>query len=186
MTQAEKWALIEAEELTPDVREIFDAIVADGNTPQFAMMCIHQQSPKMDCSDRAFNESRRRHMSGMKEKHRDEIVAIAKRAGIDTDGKYYVGGLGRYNDPAAWVSTHDDVKQVCQKKNLNSTGLVKHKAAEAPPPKRVKLAEDLVQQQSRRMLASDPALAEKVRKGKVKKQEIRERVIAKHGSKRND
>lgn len=165
------------------VYQYFLDLVAEGNSVVFAHMLVFQQAPMMKGSDRSFNESMREKMSGMFEKNRDLAVTTARKAGINTTGKYYVGGLGRYNDPAAWVSTVDDVKDVCKARNLNSTGLVEHKAREVAPQKRTPLAKDIVDRFVAKEL-TDPKTLESVRAGKTKIQDLREKVVDRHASKR--
>lgn len=184
MSVASTYAEIEAAELPLHLRREFNRMVKAGNTPQFAMMCLNRSAPKMSHSDRAFNEKARQRMNGMQEKSRNRIVEIAKKAGIDTNGKYYQGQLGKYNDPKAWVSTDSDVLAVCRERNYGCDGAVKHKRVEMPVGPGPQLAPDIVSREAKRLLSKDPKLAEQVCKGKVKKQEVAERVIAKHGKKR--
>lgn len=114
----------------------------NGCTQQMALMLASRQAAMMGGSDQAFNQGQRRKMNEMTGFNRDKILQIAQKAGINTNGKYYVGGLGRYEDKHAWVSTVDDVKEVLKLKNLDCEGLVKHKGHEVPPPE-PKLAEDI-------------------------------------------
>jgi hypothetical protein len=179
-----EYARFEAESLPAELRREFDRMVQSGTTPQCAMMLISRTAPKMSHSDRAFGEGAMRRMNGMREKSREKIVEIASRAGISTNGKYYQGQLGRYTDKRAWVSTDSDVLESCKAQNLGCDGTVKHKRREVPPVQGPPLAPNLVKRYARKMVSEDPKLAEQVRTGKVKKQEVCERVIAKHGKKR--
>lgn len=184
---AERIALEEAALLPDELRAEFDAMVAKGNTPQFAMMCLARRGPIQNNSDRAFNQSYRRQMNGMHPKQRDQIIEIAQKAGVNTNGKYYVGGLGKYGDKDAWVSTNEDVRTVCDRKDLGANGPgIKRKASEPIPPKQIRLAPDIVNHQVSKRLAADPALQEKVRKGKVKMAHLKEEAIEKHGAKKKD
>jgi len=176
---------MEAADLTPEWREVYETIVGAGNTPQFAMMCIHQQAPKMSHSDRAMNETARRRMMDMHAPHRDAIVALAQRAGINTHGKYYNGQLGTYEDKRAWVSTDADIVESARTKKLKVDGTVKcDYSTQTAPIQGPLLAEDIVQREVNRVLRKEPETRAKLREGKIKKQELRERVIAKHGRKR--
>ena len=181
MTNAEKYAYSEADKLPPKLRSQFDDMVRKGNTPQFAMMCLLRSAPKMQGSDQALNRQARYRMNTMNEKHRESIVGFARKAGINTNGKYYEGQLGGYADPAAWVSTADDILDVCRKRNYGCDGVVQHKRVEMPVGPKPKLAKDIVRREAQRMLKKDPSLRERVAKGKVKPQAIREMVVAKHG-----
>lgn len=184
MTNAEKYAIAEAADLPAELKQEFDAIVAAGNSPQFAMMCIHRKAPNPGHSDQAFGRSARRRMNGMSDMEINRITRIAQRAGVTTDGKYYCGRLGKYTDQMAWCSTVDDVKAAARAKNLTVDGVVSHTAVPTGPVQGPALAPDIVERESRKMLMKDPELRAKVKEGTVKKGEIRERVIAKHGRKR--
>lgn len=161
-------------------QDAYAVLLSNGESRVMAHMLVSREGWSLRNSDKAFNEGQRRKMSSMPEKNRDAICAAAQKAGINTNGKYYVGGLGRYTDPTAWVSTADDVLSVCKAKNLTATGVVNYKGHEVPPPKRKGLADDIVARQVGKQLQSDPALAEKVRKGKKSVADVAEQVREKH------
>lgn len=186
MTNADRFALLEAASLPDEVRDVFETLLLDGQSPSLALVFVTRRAAMQGKSDRAFQESRRRNMNEMHGFNRDRIQKLAESAGISTSGKYYVGGLGKYTDPCAWVSTVDDVKEVCRKKNLTSTGLVEHQGTPVAPPKRGGLAPDLVQRMTDRTLQADPKLAEQVRTGKKKLAEVKEMVTARHGRKTSE
>ena len=181
---ARAYAESEAAELPDELRREYDRMVAAGNSPQFAMMCLHRKAPNPGQSDQAFNRSARRRMNGMSDFEVERVTRIARRAGINTDGKYYVGRLGKYTDPLAWCSTVDDVKAAARKKNLTVDGVVSHTAVPTAPVQGPALAPDIVERETKKLLMKDPDLRAKVKEGKVKKAELKERVIAKHGRKR--
>jgi hypothetical protein len=179
-------AQLEAEVDRAGVRAQFDKMVADGQGVEFAAMCALQQPPGSKNTDRAFQDGARRRMENMGAKTKDALLGAAQKAGINTAGKFYVGGLGRAQDPSAWVSTAQDVLDVCKKKNLNCEGVVNHKATfrDAPPPD-VKLAPDLVREFAANAMDADPGLAERCKRSKSARQELAERVIEKHGKKKH-
>ena len=148
----------------------------------FANMRACRRTPGAANVDRHFCSGQREKMEGMAPKARDRIVRIAQRAGISTQGKFYVGGLGRYHDPGAWVSTIDDVLATAKKRNLNVDGVVRHKAVSGlEPPSKPPLAEDLVTRYVRKYTTEDPGLGEQVKRSPKKMRELREKVIATHG-----
>ena len=108
------------------------------------------------------------------------MVRVANGAGINTNGKVYVGGLGRYTDKHAWVSHGDDLLHVARKKNLTVNGAINHQGIPQPPPKPKLMADDIMQEKVGRLLAAEPATAEKVRKNPKKLNEVKERIIDKH------
>lgn len=162
-------------------QDFYRYLIDKGSSPVMAHMLALQQAPMMRESDRSFNESQRRTMNEMPPINRDKIVGLAEGAGVHTSGKYYVGGLGRYTDPAAWVSTSDDVKDVLKARNLNSRGLVSHTATEREF-KKVKMGDDVMDGYLHRY-AQDPKTKEKLKK-KPKRtvNELKEKILATHGT----
>lgn len=170
-------------EMPEEIQQRYRNLREEGETVVVAHMLATQQAPVMGNSDRAFNEHHRRKMSTMREESRQRIVDAARRAGIDTEGKYYMSGLGRYTDPAAWVSTVDDAIGAARAKNLNMeiNGRTVTEADLIPPKQGPRLAPDLVQELKQRYMAKDPALAEKVRKSPKESKELEQTIIEKHG-----
>jgi len=146
-------------------------------------MLALQSPPRTKNTDRTFCEGAHRQMEDMPDRQRKAILKFAKQAGINTSGKYYKGSLGGYTDPAAWVSTADDVLAVCKARNYTVTGAVNHQGT-VMPPKRVKMAPDLMAEMTKKELKADPVLAEKVRKNPKKLSEVKERVVATYGRQR--
>lgn len=157
----------------------FYTMVANGESPRFAAMCAMRRAPMTKYSDRTFNQCRQETMMAMPEWQRDAYVKIAQRSGIATQGKFYVGGLGRPSDIAAWVSTVEDVKQVCREKNLNADGLVHH-VASPRPYKRTRLASSLCKELVGRRLAEDPQLAAKCKADPSKLRQLQAEVVDRH------
>lgn len=156
-------------------------MISMGQNPRFALMAACQQAPDTRHTNRTFNVERHQVMNEMKPKMRDEYLNQAKRAGISTQGKYYVGALGRPTDPAAWVSTVDDAKSVCKKKNLTAQGIVEHKGVTPPPKKKPRLAPDIKDQLVRKRLAQDGALADKCAKDGRAYRRLQDEVVSRHG-----
>jgi len=149
---------------------------------RWASMTACRRGAMMTRSDRAFNQHYRQNMENMAGTFQDQVFEQARAAGISTQGKYYVSGLGRYDDPGAWVSTTDDVLTVCRERNYTATGGVAYGGHDTGPPDPIPLADDLIQESIQEELARDPALAERYRKAPQKiRPELRERVIAKYG-----
>lgn len=169
----------------PQAKAIYVQALNTGAGIEFAAMCALRQAPGAKNTDRAFQEGARRQMENMDPENARHVLASARKAGINPSGKYYKGSLGRYTDPAAWVSTADDVVASAKAKKLDVSGVVNVKAgpSELPPPKRVALAEDVARRLEGRILAAEPATAEKCRKSASARRELRDRVIAKHGRK---
>lgn len=179
---------LEAADLPEHQQEHFRRCIANGCTPQMALMLASRFSPIMGGSDRAFNEGARRKMNNLPAVNQ-KMVAMAQKAGINTNGKYHVAGLGAYNDPMAWVSTIDDAREVIKAKGLSSRGLINYQAPEKPPQPDTLLAPDIVNDALRRRLSDDESLAARVAQASPKKRasllrEQREQIVAAHGKPR--
>lgn len=175
---------LEVADLPPERQKLYRECVARGETPRMALMLATRQAALMGGSDRAFNEGARRKMNNLPFMNRT-MHAIARKAGINTEGKYHVAGLGRYDNPLAWVSTIDDVKESLKRQNLSSTGLVKYQAPERPPLPDVPLAPDIVDNEvaSRLSQAAQQGVSlprdPKARASYVA--ELRDAVVSEHG-----
>lgn len=166
--------------------ELYLHILQNGETVKWATMCALQQPPGTKNTDRAFCEGQRLKMDNMHPKTRQRLVATAKAAGIQTDGKFYMGGLGGHTNPAAWVSCAEDVITSCKVQNKGVEGVLNFKpprVIEKEPPN-IPLAEHLVQEFAAKEMQADPALAEKVKKNPKARGALREKVIAKYGRKK--
>lgn len=186
MRKAEQTAREEAKQLPPELKLIYDEIVRRGNTPQMAMMFLAQRAPVMGQSDRQFTQSYNRHMRSMLSMNQEKIVEIAQKAGVNTHGKFYVGGLGRYTDQRAWCSTVEDVRTALKADPyLTAEGPgIKHTGRVAPPPPPCPMAPDIVKRETDREIAANPRLREKLKKGKLKRKDVEQKVIHKYGNRR--
>lgn len=161
----------------------FHRIVANGNTHEFALMAVSRQAAVMGNCDRTFCEAMHHDMT--RERSPKVVRGMqenARRAGINTNGKYYCGFLGQYDDPMAWVTSREDAVAACKAKGVSTDGIlkVKNRSVEQAPKKRF-LADDLVEEQVNRILKTEPETRERVKRGKIRKKELRERVVAEHG-----
>ncbi|MBR50186.1 MAG: hypothetical protein CMA83_01215 [Euryarchaeota archaeon] len=161
------------------VLDFFEDLIDKGNNPGFAAMLAQRQPPGSKGTERAFLEGMHGWADNVSKECATELHRQAKNAGIATQGKKYIGGLGRPTDPGAWVSTMDDVTETAKRKGLTVTGAINYQAP-AQKPKRVRMAEDLVQHQMAVECHKDPGLAEKVKKSPKKMRDLREKVINKH------
>lgn len=170
---------------SPDRCRFYDAMLENGTAPRLALMLACQQPPGTKASDRVFQQFNRNKMDSMDERSRTAYVRAARRSGIDTTGRHYIGGLGKPSDPSAWVSDLDDVKKVAEIKNLEVTGVFERSIDESriKPPKEVRLAPHIVDQIAAARLAGNAKLREQVKKNPKKMQELREQVVEQHGKK---
>jgi len=157
---------------------------------RFAEMCASRQAPIMVGSERAFLADVGFRHHGLDDHpvwQQEEIVGMAKRAGIAVDGKRYYGGLadGRGPaDPGAWCATQQDYIDTVKRRNLtvrsgSGVGGVNHEGVVGPPPKPVDLAPDIVNRLTKEYVQKDPSLALK------HPQELKEMVTAIHGRRKS-
>ena len=165
-----------------DRQAFYDKLVADGMSPLFAEMLATQKPPGMTGTDQAFHANR----GTLADQFAGDPIGLsivtkaAKRAGYrPMPSDVYVPGLATFaGDPAAFIK-HDNargqVKKVCEKNGWAANGA-------KPPPREpkpaVRLAESLVQEKMRDIMKSDPGRV--LREGK---QQLREAIIERHGSK---
>jgi len=178
------------EEMATDIKE--DALKValymfsreQGQAPRFAEMAASRTAPGTKGSDRAFNQNARARMESMTPEVRSRILKRAKQAGVDTTGKFYVSGLGKYHEQQAWVSTVDDIRDVARANpNLTIRGAVNQEGRQTKEIEKVELAEDLVQGLMCQYLQS-PKEREAASRGNGMAA-LRDKVIAKHGAKAN-
>ena len=169
----------EVERAGPNAIKVYKESLEAGGTEKFAAMCAVQIAPGTKGTDRAFMEGRmnNQQLDDMPQIMAQRMAREAKAAGININGKHYVGGLAdnrAWKDPSAWVSGNDDVKKVAERKNLSVSGSVNHEGR-AVPPKRKQLSEKIIKEETKNLKKLHP---------KASKEELRERVINKHSLKR--
>lgn len=160
--------------------EFYEELIEAGNQPGFAAMLAMRQPPGTKGTERAFLEGMTSWADNMHQGNRRKIFDAAKKAGISTEGKIYKGGLGRPDDAMAWISTQDDVREVCKIKGLTCSGSVNYKAPEQAPKKKRRMAKDLQDKYVAMELQNSPSLQEKVKKNPKAIKQVREQVIEKH------
>lgn len=154
-------------------------MIANNVAPRLAEMLALQQPPGLKGTDRAFMEGRlnNEQFDRMPKDHAQNIITLAKRAGINPTGKYYSSGLADSRgpaDPAAWIDSVHDVKRVAAARNLTVSGAVEHKGIPQPRPQSKPLSERLTREMMK---------AEAKRQPSMKQGELREYVIDKYGRK---
>lgn len=166
------------------VLDFYFEMVKSGEPPRGAHMLALRSPPRTRNTDRTFCEGQQHKMSRMGTRNRTAMQALARKAGINTDGKYYIGGPFKYTDPRAWVTCQQDAIEAVKSIKGSSTGALNCDYSEKlrDPPKKVPLAPDIVNRFVRKRLKADPALAEKVKKNPKKLREVQEAVVSKHGA----
>ena len=141
-------------------------------------MVALQAPPGTKGTDRAFLEGRQNNeqLNDMPKRQAQYVSREASEAGISISGKYYCAGIADkrgWKDPAAWVTSNDDVLRVARKRRLHVTGSVNYDPGEAPP-KRVLLSESIIKDEMRKEKRKNP---------RAKDGELREKIIDKHAYK---
>lgn len=162
-----------------EAESLFVKLRSEGYGQRWAEMCALQQPPATKGTDRTFMQGRmnNQQLDEMPVDHAQNIVTLAKRAGINVSGKYYAGGLADHRgpgDPKAWVSGADDIKRVAMERNLSVSGAVEHQGIPMERPKSKPLSERLTKELMRREKKHHPGM---------KSGELREMVVSKYGRK---
>lgn len=162
---------------SPEVQKHYLRMIADGQSEKWALMCALQQPPGTKGTDRAFMQGR---LNGefLNEMHRpmaDRMVREARAAGINTSGKFYMGGLAdkrAHADPMAWVDSVDDIKRVAQARDLEVHGIVDYTPPEKPPKKSVDINPKILKEHVAKELKANPGMR---RADAVEK--VKERIV---------
>ena len=160
--------------------DFYEYLINEGNNPGFAAMLAMQKPAGTKGTERAFLEGQQHWADKISHDAADALHTMAKKAGISTQGKKYIGGIGKPDDPMAWISTQDDVRYALKEKGLSATGGVNYKAPEQEFEGRKKLADDLVEDYMAKELMTDKSLLEKVKKSPKALRNLKEKVINKH------
>lgn len=142
---------------------------------RWAIMVATQTPPGTKGTERAFLEGRQNmeQFDSMPKLQANYVLREAKQAGINPNGKVYCAGLADsrgWRDPAAWVSSNDDVLKVARKRRLAVSGSVNYDPGPEAPKRKV-LSESIIKDEIRK---------EKRRNPGAKTGELREKIIEKH------
>jgi len=165
------------------VWKTYKKMVDAGESPSMAHMLAMRQVPAIKGTDSELMKRQNAKMNAMSDSHRRKIVHIAEQAGISTAGKVYEGQLGKYNDPAAWVSGPSDVIRAARQKNMHVPSLGVQATEYEPKPTGPKLAPDILKRLESEAIARDPKLKEKVKKNPSVRRELRSQLVEKHARK---
>lgn len=154
------------------VQSHYIRMVEDGQTERFAAMCALQQPPGTRGTDRAFMQGRLagQWLENIPKRQADRMIAQARSAGIDTTGKFYMGGIADrrgHLDPEAWVDSTGDILRVAKKRDLEVHGIVDYVPPQKGPPKEVDINPRILREHVRKEMKANP---------KLKKGEAIERV----------
>lgn len=173
---------LEIEMASREVQKAYKQMIEDGQSPRFAEMCALQIAPGLKGTDRSLMQGRynNEQFDKMPKDHAQNMLTLAKRAGINPSGKYYSAGLADKRgpaDPAAWIDSASDVQRVARKRNLTVNGAVNHKGTAVPRPKSPILSDRLTKEMMK---------VEKKNHPTMKQGELKEMVQEKYGRKRRN
>ncbi len=163
------------------MKDMYLRLLSEGQTPKFAEMCALQQPPGVRGSDRAVMQGRYngQWLDEMPKDHADRMLREAKAAGINVSGRFYMSGLADkrgHRDPAAWIDSVSDIKQVARERNLTVQGIVEHKGSPVDPPKQKRLSARLTREMMAYERRKNPG-------SKIKDGDLKEMVKEKYGRK---
>lgn len=172
----------DVQRLGPQAIAEFHKLLSNGCTPAFAEMVMCRQPPGVKGADRTFMEGRlnQQWLDDMPKDHAQHILGEARRAGINTSGRFYMSGLADKRgpaDPAAWVDSVSDVKNVAKARNLTVSGIVEHKGEPVPRPKPKRLSARLTREMMALERRKNPGLKT------MKDGDLKEMVKEKYGRK---
>lgn len=170
----------------PAAVAIFNQSIAAGSDSRFAEMCALRCPPGTRYTDRAADQGIHEGMGKVAPINQKLMLQLAKRAGINTSGKVHKSSLGPVTDPLSWVSCADDIRRAAKIKGLDVDGVIKCNFASklaGAPPKRTRLARDIVDRFERKYRSADPSLDAKCRLNKSARKELRDTIRRKHGNK---
>lgn len=142
---------------------------------RWAEMVALQCPPGTKGTERAFLQGRNNmeQFDSLPKRQAQYVLRDARRAGINPSGKVYCAGLADHRgwkDPAAWVSSNDDVLKVAKARRLAVSGSVNYDPGPAPVKPKL-LSERIIKDEMRKELRKNP---------KANKGELREKIIDKH------
>ncbi len=150
-----------------DVQIAYERMRRHGESHAMAEMLATHTFPGVKGTDSVFMAGRKLDGQQFEEEApptAQHHMALAKRAGVNTTGKYYQGTLARFpGDPRAWVSGLGDVRRICQERNIGVAGAVN---IEGPkygdgyvPPERYKCDDSIVAEHVDTVIGERPVSA---------------------------
>ena len=146
------------------VQDHYKKMIADGQTERFAVMCSLGVPPTTKGSDRTFMQGRYNNewMDKMPPEMAKKMVDDARKSGINTSGKFYMGGIAdkrAHRDPEAWVDSVADVKRVAEKRGMHVRGAVNHTPSQEAPSKKVEFNKERLAKYAKKEQAKDSKLS---------------------------
>lgn len=150
---------------------------------RFALMCALRKAPLAN-TDREFTEgdNHGRWLDQMGPIRRKRLLAAAKKLGIDPAARIYKSGLGKPEDPRAWIESKADILRVAREKKLviESDDERLNYEPEIAPRKEIALNPKIVDRLVKEKLAADKGLRAKVKKKPQLLKELRAAMTEKH------
>lgn len=167
---------------------LYAKVFKANGSDKFAASLALQSFPR-GMTDDVFFQGMPRLADSMPERQFKSLLRASKQHGfVPPADAVYQSGLARFfGDPEAYVTRsmgRTYIKRLCEKRGWACDGAVSvnHRQPEDDPLDEkhcVPLAEDIVRDNARRMIAKNPDLA------RMDRRELREKVIAEHGPSKN-
>jgi hypothetical protein len=160
-----------------EVRSHYAAMIAQGLSETWAIMCALQQPPGTRGTDRAFMQGRYANewMQHQPEALTRRMLGDAKKAGINTSGKFFMGGIADrrgHCDPEAWVDSTADILRVAKKRDLEVHGIVEYVPPQKGPPKEIDINPRILREHVRKEMQANP----KLKRGEAV-EKVKERIV---------
>jgi hypothetical protein len=159
------------------VQQHYLKMLKDGQSPRFAEMAALQKPPGTKGTDRAFMQGRlaQEWMNNLPKPQADRMIREASAAGINTSGRFYMGGIAdkrAHLDPEAWVDSTADVLRVAKKRDLEVHGIVDYVPPQKGPPKEIDINPSILREHVRKEMKADP----KLKRGEAI-EKVKERIV---------
>lgn len=153
----------------------------EGDARRFAEIVASRQGPGLFTDTRRFaGVAAGDPFKDIHPQYRQVYMAKAKAAGVNPDGKKYIGQLASEpGDPRAWVDSSTDIRQRCEEKGWGCDGIVNVSAPEIQVDDLsgpYKVSDKIVEERFAEAIAENPEIAPTPREQTELKEQLRERL----------
>lgn len=168
----------------PAIQLHYEQCLANGCTEKLAEAMAFRQGPALR-TDAAFLQGHSNGNQfaggGMQERIGNFYASRARKAGVSTQGKIYLGGLAAFpGDPKAWVADRGDVEKVLDERGWSAAGSVNRQKREPEREVDVRVkggvAPDILDREVARAIAKEPEIAPTPRERRALREKIRQRI----------
>lgn len=147
----------------PVVQSHYDLCRLEGTPHKLAEMFAFQRAPAIETDTRWIDGHDQSVNPDSYYGH--EVLAEAKKAGVNTSRAVYKSSLARYpGDPQAWVESRADCIRRAEALGLTLEGEINYEPTQYDPPEEsssYRVADDIVEEHYQGAIEADPSLAGK-------------------------